>query len=65
MKKLINAVDSVVADALAGIAAAHPSLSVDAENRVIARAGAPRAGKVGIVSRSGVPGSQPLKAATP
>src|SRR5260370_10618803 len=50
MKKLINAPDAVVTDALAGIAAAHPSLSVDIENKVITRAGGPRPGKVGLVS---------------
>jgi hypothetical protein len=31
MKKLINAVDGAVTDARAGMAAAHPSLGVDAE----------------------------------
>jgi len=41
MKKLINHPDTVVTDALAGMAAAHPSLSVDFENRVITRAGGP------------------------
>src|ERR1700722_662748 len=59
MKKLINSVDSVVTDALAGVAAAHPSLSVDVENKVITRAGGPRAGKVGIVSGGGS-GHEPL-----
>ena len=34
MKKLINSPDTVVTDALAGVAAAHPSLSVDIENKV-------------------------------
>jgi dihydroxyacetone kinase-like protein len=59
MKKLINAVDDVVTDALAGIAAAHPSLSVDIENKVITRAAGPRAGKVGLVSGGGS-GHEPL-----
>ena len=59
MKKLINSVDSVVTDALAGVAAAHPSLSVDVENKVITRAGGPRAGKVGLVSGGGS-GHEPL-----
>jgi len=59
MKKLINSVDSVVADALAGVAAAHPSLSVDIENKVITRAGGPKAGKVGLVSGGGS-GHEPL-----
>ena len=39
MKKLINAPDDVVVEALRGIAAAHPSLAVDVENKVITRAG--------------------------
>jgi dihydroxyacetone kinase-like protein len=59
MKKLINSVDSVVADALAGVAAAHPSLSVDIENKIITRAGGPKAGKVGLVSGGGS-GHEPL-----
>src|SRR6201996_3338330 len=59
MKKLINSPDPVVTDALAGIAAAHPSLSVDIENKVILRAEGPRAGKVGLVSGGGS-GHEPL-----
>ena len=59
MKKLINAPDNVVTDALAGLAAAHPSLSVDLENKVIVRADAPRQGKVGLVSGGGS-GHEPL-----
>jgi dihydroxyacetone kinase-like protein len=59
MKKLINAPDTVVTDALAGIAAAHPTLSVDIENKVITRAGGPRAGKVALVSGGGS-GHEPL-----
>jgi dihydroxyacetone kinase-like protein len=59
MKKLINHPDTVVTDALAGLAAAHPSLSVDMENRVITRAGEPVAGKVGLVSGGGS-GHEPL-----
>jgi phosphoenolpyruvate---glycerone phosphotransferase subunit DhaK len=59
MKKLINSADSVVTDALKGVAAAHPSLSVDVENKVITRAGAPKAGKVGLVSGGGS-GHEPL-----
>ena len=49
MKKLINAVDNVVTDALAGVAAAHPSLHVDIENKVITRAGGATEGKVGYI----------------
>jgi phosphoenolpyruvate---glycerone phosphotransferase subunit DhaK len=59
MKKLINSADSVVTDALKGVAAAHPSLSVDVENKVITRAGDPKAGKVGLVSGGGS-GHEPL-----
>jgi phosphoenolpyruvate---glycerone phosphotransferase subunit DhaK len=59
MKKLINSPDSVVTDALAGIAAAHPGLAVDVENKVIARAGGPTQGKVGLVSGGGS-GHEPL-----
>ena len=59
MKKLINAPDNVVADALEGLAAAHPSLAVDLDNRVISRAEGPRQGKVGLVSGGGS-GHEPL-----
>jgi len=59
MKKLINSADSVVTDALAGVAAAHPSLTVDIENKVITRAGGPTQGKVGLVSGGGS-GHEPL-----
>ena len=59
MKKLINSPDTVVTDALAGVAAAHPSLAVDIENKVITRAGGPTRGKVGLVSGGGS-GHEPL-----
>jgi phosphoenolpyruvate---glycerone phosphotransferase subunit DhaK len=59
MKKLINSPDTVVTDALAGLAAAHSSLSVDLENKVITRSGGPVAGKVGLVSGGGS-GHEPL-----
>jgi dihydroxyacetone kinase-like protein len=59
MRKLINAPGDVVADALRGLAAAHPSLRVDPEQRVIVRADAPRGGKVGLVSGGGS-GHEPL-----
>ena len=59
MKKLINSPDTVVTDALAGLAAAHPSLSVDIANKVITRAGGATAGKVGVVSGGGS-GHEPL-----
>ncbi len=61
MKKLINAPDAVVADALVGLAAAHPSLSVDVENRMVLRAERGRPGKVGLVSGGGS-GHEPLHA---
>lgn len=41
MKMLINVAETVVADALRGMAAAHPELVVDVENRVIVRRDAP------------------------
>jgi dihydroxyacetone kinase-like protein len=59
MKKLINAPDAVLADALAGVAAAHPSLSVNLEERYITRAGGPTPGKVSLVSGGGS-GHEPL-----
>jgi phosphoenolpyruvate---glycerone phosphotransferase subunit DhaK len=59
MKKLINAPDEVLADALAGVAAAHPSLSVNVAERYITRAGGPTPGKVSLVSGGGS-GHEPL-----
>jgi dihydroxyacetone kinase-like protein len=59
VKKLINTPESVLADALAGIAAMHPELRVDAENRIIVRADAPRHGKTALVSGGGS-GHEPL-----
>ncbi|WP_067177115.1 dihydroxyacetone kinase subunit DhaK [Microtetraspora niveoalba] len=59
MKKLINDVGSVVTDTLRGVAAAHPSLRVDIENKIIFRRDAPRPGKVGLVSGGGS-GHEPL-----
>jgi phosphoenolpyruvate---glycerone phosphotransferase subunit DhaK len=59
MKKLINAPDEVLADALAGVAAAYPSLKVNAEERYIARAAGPTPGKVSLVSGGGS-GHEPL-----
>jgi len=61
VKKLINAPDDVVADALEGLAAAHPSLAVDLEARVVRRAEGPRPGKVGLISGGGS-GHEPLHA---
>jgi dihydroxyacetone kinase-like protein len=59
VKKLINAPDEVLADALAGVAAAHPSLAVNFEDRYITRAGGPIPGKVSLVSGGGS-GHEPL-----
>ncbi|MBB6343837.1 dihydroxyacetone kinase subunit DhaK [Nonomuraea muscovyensis] len=59
MKKLINTAQSVVDEALSGMAAAHPSLRV--HERVVYRASGPRAGKVGLVSGGGS-GHEPLHA---
>jgi phosphoenolpyruvate---glycerone phosphotransferase subunit DhaK len=59
MKKLINSPETVVTQALQGVAAAHPQLAVDVENKVITRAGGPAQGKVGLVSGGGS-GHEPL-----
>jgi dihydroxyacetone kinase-like protein len=59
MKKLINAPDEVLVDALAGVKAAHPALNVDIEQRIITRAGGPTPGKVALVSGGGS-GHEPL-----
>jgi phosphoenolpyruvate---glycerone phosphotransferase subunit DhaK len=59
VKKLINNPDDVVADALAGIAAAHRDLRVDHVNQIVVRADSPRTGKVGLVSGGGS-GHEPL-----
>ena len=48
VKKFINDPDTVVPEALAGMAAAHPALlRVDLDNKLVLRAEAPVAGKVG------------------
>jgi dihydroxyacetone kinase-like protein len=59
MKMLINVPETVVADALRGMAAAHPELTVDVEHRVVLRRDAPVADKVGLVSGGGS-GHEPL-----
>ncbi len=61
MHQLINDPTKVVADALRGIADAHPELRVDHENRVVYRGDAPVQGKVGLVSGGGS-GHEPLHA---
>lgn len=58
MKKLINSAESVLADALRGVAAAHPELTVDHENRVVI-SNAPREGRVALISGGGS-GHEPL-----
>jgi dihydroxyacetone kinase-like protein len=59
MKKLINEPADVVSEALRGMAAAHPELRIDQQNRIIYRRDTPRLGKVGIVSGGGS-GHEPL-----
>ena len=61
MKKLINTPADVVPDAMRGLAAAHPSLRVEVDDRIVVRADAPLQGKVGIVSGGGS-GHEPLHA---
>ncbi|MDJ0460207.1 dihydroxyacetone kinase subunit DhaK [Streptomyces sp. H27-C3] len=59
MRMLINVPESVVDDALRGMAAAHPALKVDVAKRVIVRRDAPVNGNVGLVSGGGS-GHEPL-----
>lgn len=59
MKKLINAPDGVVDEALAGMVAAHGDLLRVIEPNVVVRADAPRQGKVGIISGGGS-GHEPM-----
>src|SRR5690242_10316171 len=60
MKKLINSVDNVVAEALHGMEAAHGDLiRVDFDNSVVIRKDAPRQGKVGVISGGGS-GHEPM-----
>jgi dihydroxyacetone kinase-like protein len=59
MKKLVNDPADVVAEALRGVAAAHPGLRVDHENKIVFRGDAPVQGKVGILSGGGS-GHEPL-----
>ncbi|MFJ7045408.1 dihydroxyacetone kinase subunit DhaK [Streptomyces sp. NPDC101112] len=61
MKMLINSPETVVADALRGLAAAHPELSVDVERQVVVRRDAREGGRVGLVSGGGS-GHEPLHA---
>jgi phosphoenolpyruvate---glycerone phosphotransferase subunit DhaK len=59
MKKFINDPGDVVAQALAGLAAAHAELRIDPERQLVVRGDAPIRGKVGIVSGGGS-GHEPL-----
>jgi len=59
MKKLINAPDAVVSEALVGMAAAHPELTIDHDKQIIYRSDAPVAGKVGVISGGGS-GHEPM-----
>jgi phosphoenolpyruvate---glycerone phosphotransferase subunit DhaK len=61
VKKLINEPADVVAEALLGIAAAHPDLRVDHENKIVYRADVPVRGKVALISGGGS-GHEPLHA---
>ncbi|MFJ7589059.1 dihydroxyacetone kinase subunit DhaK [Streptomyces sp. NPDC097617] len=61
MRMLINSAQSVVTDALRGMAAAHPDLDVDVERRVVVRRDARAGGRVGVVSGGGS-GHEPLHA---
>ena len=60
MKKLINKVEDLVPESLAGLQAAHPDLvKIDTANNVVLRAGGPKKGKVGLVSGGGS-GHEPM-----
>ncbi len=59
MKKLINAPDRVVDEALAGMVAAHGDLIQVIEPNVIVRKGGPEKGKVGVISGGGS-GHEPM-----
>jgi phosphoenolpyruvate---glycerone phosphotransferase subunit DhaK len=59
MKKLINAPDDLVDEALAGMLAAHPGYLRVEEPNIVVRKDAPKAGKVGIISGGGS-GHEPM-----
>jgi len=59
MKKLINEPGDVVAEALHGMAAAHPDLRIDHTHKIVYRADSPVSGKVGLISGGGS-GHEPL-----
>jgi dihydroxyacetone kinase-like protein len=58
---LINTPETVVADALRGLAAAHPELEVDPEHRIVVRRDVRGGERVGVVSGGGS-GHEPLHA---
>lgn len=59
MKKLINAVDNVIFEQLQGMSIAYPELKISLEPKYIARADAPLAGKVALISGGGS-GHEPM-----
>ncbi|MEW5991832.1 MAG: dihydroxyacetone kinase subunit DhaK [Chloroflexota bacterium] len=60
MKKLVNRVEDLVPESLAGLQAAHPDIvRIDAPNQVVLRADGPVQGKVALVSGGGS-GHEPL-----
>src|SRR3954465_11246956 len=60
MRKLLNDPEQVVKESLVGLAAAHGDiLRVDFDSQIVVRAGAPREGKVALVSGGGW-GHEPL-----
>src|SRR5260370_38588529 len=61
MRKFLNDPSSVVKESLAGLAAAHPDLlTYDVANQIIVRKGAPKKGKVALISGGGS-GHEPLR----
>ncbi|MDT8344720.1 MAG: dihydroxyacetone kinase subunit DhaK [Thermohalobaculum sp.] len=62
MKKLINAVDDILAESLRGFARAHaPLVELHADPRVVTRRGGPTPGKVALISGGGS-GHEPMHA---
>ena len=60
VKKLINAVENIVPESLAGLAEAHPDLvTIDSSHNLVLRAGGPKRGKVALISGGGS-GHEPL-----
>src|SRR5215469_10937743 len=60
VKKLINRVENLVTEELAGMEALHPELiRVDYENQIVVRKDAPVRGKVGVISGGGS-GHEPM-----